>query len=48
LYDIAGRLLRRIEITNGHIPSEIDGVSNKGVYLLKSEETAETYKVNAK
>jgi len=48
LYDIAGRLLKTIEITDGHIPSEIDGVSNKGVYLLKSEETAETYKVNAK
>ena len=48
LYDIAGRLLKTIEINDGHIPSEIDGVSNKGVYLLKSEETAETYKVNAK
>jgi beta-galactosidase len=48
LYDIAGRLLKTIEIADGHIPSEIDGVSNKGVYLLRSEETAETYKVNAK
>jgi beta-galactosidase len=46
--DIVGRLLRRIEITDGHIPFEIDRVSNKGVYLLISEETAKTYKVNAK
>lgn len=48
LFDIAGRLLKTIDITDGYLPSEIEGVSNNGVYLLKSMETAETYKVNAK
>ena len=48
LYDIAGRQLKNINVTNGHIPSEIEGVFGKGIYLLKSKESAETYKVNAK
>jgi hypothetical protein len=48
LYDIAGRQLKSRNITNGYIPSEFDGVFGKGVYLLKSIDSAKTYKVNAK
>ena len=48
LYDITGRLLKNISITNGYIPSEIDAVFGKGVYLLKSKDSTKTYKINAK
>ena len=48
LYDIAGRQLKSLNITNGFIPSDIENVFGKGVYLLKSIDSAKTYKVNAK
>lgn len=46
LFDAAGRLFKTIEITNGHIPAKIEGISNKGVYLLKSTDSDTTYKIN--
>lgn len=46
LYDIAGRQIKTIDISNGYIPTEIEGITNKGVYLLKSMESTRTYKIN--
>ncbi|MCQ2199759.1 MAG: DUF4981 domain-containing protein [Paludibacteraceae bacterium] len=45
LYDTNGRKLKSITIVNGALPAVIEGLSNKGIFLLKSEVTKNTYKV---